>query len=76
MPLERNVEGDRSDAKRKGSVSSRRQPILDARVRRQIGERLRAMYNDVLAQGVSTRLADLLKELDEPKQNGHPSDGC
>jgi hypothetical protein len=51
--------------------SSQRQPMLDARVQRQIGERLRAMYNDVVAQGVSTRLTELLKQLDEPEHKGH-----
>jgi hypothetical protein len=51
--------------------SSHRQPMLDARVQRQIGERLRAMYNDVVAQGVSTRLTELLKQLDEPEHKGH-----
>jgi hypothetical protein len=58
------------------SDSSQRQPILDARVRRQIGERLCAMYNDVLAQGVSTRLAELLKQLDESEYKGHTRHGC
>ena len=66
------MEDDRRDTKRTASDSSRRQPLLDARVRRQIGERLRAMYNDVLPQGASTRLAELLKKLVEPKQNGRP----
>jgi hypothetical protein len=51
--------------------SSQQQPMLDARVQRQIGERLRAMYNDVVAQGVSTRLTELLKQLDEPEHKGH-----
>jgi hypothetical protein len=45
--------------------------MLDARVQRQIGDRLRAMYNDVVAQGVSTRLTELLKQLDEPEHKGH-----
>jgi CRISPR/Cas system type I-B associated protein Csh2 (Cas7 group RAMP superfamily) len=56
--------------------SSQRQPILDARVQRQIGERLRAMYNDVLAQGVSTRLAELLRQLDEREHEGHTRHDC
>ena len=56
--------------------SSQQQPILDARVQRQIGERLRAMYSDVLAQGVSTRLAELLKQLDEPEHEGHTRHDC
>jgi Anti-sigma factor NepR len=56
--------------------SSQRPPILDARVQRQIGERLRAMYNDVLAQGVSTRLAELLRQLDEREHEGHTRHDC
>ena len=52
-------------------MPSQRQPVLDARIRRQIGERLCAMYNDVLAQGISTHLAELLKRLDEPEHKGH-----
>ena len=53
------------------SDSSQRQPILDARVQRQIGERLRAMYSDIVGQRVSTRLTELLKQLDEPEHKGH-----
>jgi hypothetical protein len=34
------------------------------------------MYNDVLAQGVSTRLAELLKQLDESEYKGHTRHGC
>jgi hypothetical protein len=52
------------------SDSSRRKPILDAGVRHQIGERLRAMYSDIVAQGVSTRLSEQLKQLDEPEHKG------
>ena len=53
------------------SEPSQRRPVLDARIRRQIGERLCAMYNDVLAQRISTHLAELLKRLDEPEHKGH-----
>ena len=53
------------------SDSSQRKPILDAHVRHQIGERLRAMYSDIVAQRVSTRLTELLKQLDEPEHKGH-----
>src|SRR6516225_8174232 len=56
--------------------SSQRQPTLDARVQRHIGERLRAMYDDVLAQGISIHLAELLKQLDEPEHEGHPRHDC
>ena len=56
--------------------SSQRQPTLDARVQRHIGERLRAMYDDVLAQGISIHLAELLKQLDEPEHKGHTRHDC
>jgi Anti-sigma factor NepR len=46
------------------------QPVLNARVRRHIGERLRAMYDDVLAQGASGRLDELLKKLDQQEHEG------
>jgi hypothetical protein len=56
--------------------SPQRPPHLDARAQRHIGERLRAMYNDVLAQGISTHLAELLKKLDEPEHEGHTRHDC
>ena len=56
--------------------SSQRQPTLDVRAQRKIGERLRAMYDDVVAQGISTHLAELLKQLDEPEYKGHPRHDC
>jgi hypothetical protein len=34
------------------------------------------MYNDVLAQGVPTRLAELLRQLDEPEHEGHTRHDC
>jgi hypothetical protein len=56
--------------------SPQRPPVLDARAQRHIGEHLRAMYKDVLAQGISTHLAELLKKLDEPEHEGHPRHDC
>jgi hypothetical protein len=45
---------------------------LDKETQTKIGQQLRAMYDDVVRQGVPDRFADLLKELDrredeEPK---------
>ena len=34
------------------------------------------MYKDVLAQGISTHLAELLKKLDEPEHEGRPRHDC
>jgi hypothetical protein len=38
---------------------------LGSEIQSKIGEQLRAMYDDVVSQGVPDRFADLLKRLDE-----------
>jgi hypothetical protein len=51
-------------------------PRLESDVRSTIGAQLRAMYNDVLTQGVPDRFSELLQKLDaasdkeEPESNG------
>ncbi|MGA8228372.1 MAG: NepR family anti-sigma factor [Xanthobacteraceae bacterium] len=50
--------------------SSHQQPLLDARVQRHLGERLRKMYSDVGAQEMSSRLNELLKKLDQQEHKG------
>ncbi|MBX6424481.1 MAG: hypothetical protein IRZ09_00930 [Variibacter sp.] len=35
-------------------------------IQAKIGEQLRAMYDDVVSQGVPDRFAELLKRLDQP----------
>jgi hypothetical protein len=52
--------------------SSHQQPILDARVQRHLGERLRTMYGDVVAQRISSPLNELLKKLDQQEHKGQP----
>lgn len=37
---------------------------LDRQIQAKIGQQLRAMYDDVVEQGVPDRFADLLKKLD------------
>ena len=39
---------------------------LDRNIQLRIGEGLRAMYDDVVREGVPDRFADLLKALDRP----------
>jgi hypothetical protein len=41
---------------------------LNAEIQARIGHQLRAMYDDVVRQGVPDRFADLIKKLDEPHQ--------
>ena len=43
------------------------EPSLNRDVRSKIGQQLRAIYDDVVAQGVPERFSDLLNRLD--KQN-------
>jgi hypothetical protein len=38
---------------------------LNRQIQDRIGQQLRAMYNDVVAQGVPDRFTELLKQLDE-----------
>ncbi|MBI5129440.1 MAG: hypothetical protein HZA66_08355 [Rhodopseudomonas palustris] len=44
---------------------------LNQEIQARIGHQLRAMYDDVVKQGVPDRFADLIKRLDEPPQGGH-----
>jgi hypothetical protein len=39
---------------------------LDRSIQNEIGRNLRAMYNDVVEQGVPDRFADLLAQLEPP----------
>jgi hypothetical protein len=45
---------------------------LDRSTRAKLGQQLRAVYDEVVSQGVPTRFAELLNGLDnEGKQNAH-----
>jgi hypothetical protein len=46
---------------------------LNAEIQSRIGHQLRAMYDDVVRQGVPDRFADLIKKLDEPGAPGDPA---
>jgi hypothetical protein len=53
----------------------RKQGGLNAEIQARIGHQLRAMYDDVVRQGVPDRFADLVRKLDEPGgQNGGDTD--
>lgn len=39
---------------------------LNSEIQSRIGHQLRAMYDDVVRQGVPDRFADLIKQLDSP----------
>jgi hypothetical protein len=54
---------------------------LNAEIQSRIGHQLRAMYDDVVRQGVPDRFAELIRKLDVPKSEpqvestGDPEDG-
>jgi hypothetical protein len=43
---------------------------LNPEIQSRIGHQLRAMYDDVVRQGVPDRFADLVRKLDEPGAQG------
>ena len=57
------------------NTSSAKHPALNREGQNRIGKQLRAMYNDVVAQGIPDRFTQLLKQLDdrpdEHHNNGH-----
>jgi anti-sigma factor NepR-like protein len=54
----------------------RKQGGLNAEIQARIGHQLRAMYDDVVRQGVPDRFADLVRKLDQEPgaQNGGDTD--
>ena len=49
--------------------------VLSRQIQDRIGQQLRAMYNDVVAQGVPDRFTELLKKLDHQGQWGQALNG-
>ena len=53
----------------------RRPPArLERSIQNEIGRNLRAMYNDIVEEGVPDRFADLLAKLDLPGKSDKPTD--
>jgi hypothetical protein len=51
---------------------------LNAEIQSRIGHQLRAMYDDIVRQGVPDRFADLIRKLDVPQadpETGNPGGG-
>jgi hypothetical protein len=48
---------------------------LNAEIQSRIGHQLRAMYDDVVRQGVPERFADLIRKLDTPGDSPQVSTG-
>jgi hypothetical protein len=49
------------------SAAPGKQGGLNAEIQSRIGHQLRAMYDDVVRQGVPDRFADLIRKLDAPE---------
>ncbi|MCB4770629.1 hypothetical protein LGR54_18635 [Ancylobacter sp. Lp-2] len=49
--------------------------VLDGDIQAKIGQHLRAMYDDVVRQGVPNRFLDLLSQLDQPAGAGGKKPG-
>lgn len=66
-----NVEQVMKDVKSQASKSAAtgKQGGLNAEIQSRIGHQLRAMYDDVVRQGVPDRFAELIRKLDVPKSD-------
>lgn len=64
-----NVEQVMKDVKSQASKTAApgKQGGLNAEIQSRIGHQLRAMYDDVVRQGVPDRFADLIRKLDAPQ---------
>jgi hypothetical protein len=56
------------------ATSQKRSGGLDRQIQAKIGQQLRAMYDDVVEQGVPDRFAELLKKLDSGAETARPDD--
>jgi hypothetical protein len=56
------------------SAAPGKQGGLNAEIQSRIGHQLRAMYDDVVRQGVPDRFADLIRKLDAPDEGGAGGD--
>jgi hypothetical protein len=56
------------DVKSKNAAPGK-QGGLNAEIQSRIGHQLRAMYDDVVRQGVPDRFAELIRKLDAPEGN-------
>ena len=66
-----NVEQIMKDVKSQAGriAAPGKQGGLNAEIQSRIGHQLRAMYDDVVRQGVPDRFAELIRKLDAPEDN-------
>ena len=58
----------RNPTKQAGKTSGSSLISLDRDIQTQIGDQLRAVYDDIVKQGIPDRFADLLSQLDKPSR--------
>ncbi len=56
-------------------VKPQKQGGLNAEIQSRIGHQLRAMYDDVVRQGVPDRFAELIRKLDTAEEQPQPASG-
>ncbi|RAI36839.1 hypothetical protein CH341_30085 [Rhodoplanes roseus] len=56
------------------STTGRPDPALNREIQTKIGQQLRAIYDDVVDQGVPDRFAELLRNLDAPSVRAKAAD--
>jgi hypothetical protein len=64
--------GNPSDKMQTDSTGDKNPSGLNREIQSKIGQQLRAMYDDVVQEGVPDRFADLLRRLDNPSDQGKP----
>ncbi len=64
--------GQPSETMQTDSTGGKPQSGLNREIQTKIGQQLRAMYDDVVQEGVPDRFADLLRRLDNPADEGKP----
>jgi predicted NAD-dependent protein-ADP-ribosyltransferase YbiA (DUF1768 family) len=62
-PMQSEKTADKADIRMKSSSGSAR---LGRDVQNKIGQQLRAMYDDVVKEGVPDKFRDMLRQLDSP----------
>ena len=72
-----NVEKVMKDVKSQASKNAapRKPGGLNAEIQSRIGHQLRAMYDDVVRQGVPDRFSELIRKLDVPAAQSHVENG-
>ena len=67
----RSKSGDPSGAMQTETAEKPRSGGLNREIQAKIGQQLRALYDDIVQEGVPGRFADLLQRIDTPSDEGN-----